>query len=505
MGSAMFDVDEILGSKGNVKAKRCKGGGVIYCKVLKHEGMGDFNLQLRGIKLKNVEGLFRKSDPFFEVLRSTNSGWDTVFRSPPVMDNLNPTWPEAHMDVAILCGGNTNKNIKIVIYDFEKKGDHEFMGEFETTVGGLIAARSFAQGADVNDVNLASAFNITKKGKESGNVVVLRADISGMEEKKKKQKKQREVPPPVAEPVVAPYAPPASFDPPAAQPYAPTAPPPYATPAAAAPAYVPAPPKPTFIDYVSGGCEINLGVAIDFSASNGDPRQPGTPHFLKGNEKNDYETAIATVGKVLSAYDTDHQHSVWGFGAKYGGVIRHVFQCGPAPEVNGVDGILEAYRSTFRTGLGMSEPTDIEDVVRAAAAKAVQGQSIAQARGGQSYSILLILTDGKITDVNKAANAIRTVCDSPLSIVIIGIGDADFRGMNYLDDMQADRDIVQFVPFNQYRHDKHALSAATLSEIPDQLVGYFLKHGIHPNPPEQQSMDDIAIDNHDENEEFTFY
>mmetsp|Transcript_68021 Transcript_68021/g.100948 ORF Transcript_68021/g.100948 Transcript_68021/m.100948 type:complete len:113 (+) Transcript_68021:299-637(+) len=54
--------------------------------------------------------------------------------------------------------------------------------------------------------------------------------------------------------------------------------------------------------------------------------------------------------------------------------MRNIFQCGPAPEVNGVEGILDAYRSTFKTGLAMSEPTDISEVVEAAAAKASQAQ-----------------------------------------------------------------------------------------------------------------------------------
>ena len=33
--------------------------------------------------------------------------------------------------------------------------------------------------------------------------------------------------------------------------------------------------KDMFVDYISGGCELNVAVAIDFTGSNGDPRQPG--------------------------------------------------------------------------------------------------------------------------------------------------------------------------------------------------------------------------------------
>ena len=33
--------------------------------------------------------------------------------------------------------------------------------------------------------------------------------------------------------------------------------------------------KEMFLDYIAGGCELNVAVAIDFTGSNGDPRQPG--------------------------------------------------------------------------------------------------------------------------------------------------------------------------------------------------------------------------------------
>eukprot|EP00957_Ditylum_brightwellii_P013208 997094-Ditylum_brightwellii.AAC.1 len=66
--------------------------------------------------------------------------------------------------------------------------------------------------------------------------------------------------------------------------------------------FVPPPPPPTFIDYVSGGCDLNLCVAVDFSSSNGDPRKSGTLHYFHRNgvEKNDYEMAISEIGGVLA-------------------------------------------------------------------------------------------------------------------------------------------------------------------------------------------------------------
>src|SRR6185295_18762851 len=44
---------------------------------------------------------------------------------------------------------------------------------------------------------------------------------------------------------------------------------------------------PTFLDYIAGGTEINLVVAIDFTGSNGDPRTPKSLHYIGGQKDND--------------------------------------------------------------------------------------------------------------------------------------------------------------------------------------------------------------------------
>lgn len=73
------------------------------------------------------------------------------------------------------------------------------------------------------------------------------------------------------------------------------------------------------------------------------------------------------VGSILAKYDNDQLFPVWGFGAKYNGVVRHCFQCGSDTEVSGVPGIMEAYRGVFNTTLTMSFPTVLTEVIRTAA------------------------------------------------------------------------------------------------------------------------------------------
>ena len=47
----------------------------------------------------------------------------------------------------------------------------------------------------------------------------------------------------------------------------------------------------------------------------------------------------------------------------------------------------------------------------------------------------------------------------------------------------AARDIVQFVPFLQFRNDPMMLAKAVLEELPGQIVEFFYNKKIMPNPP----------------------
>ena len=108
-----------------------------------------------------------------------------------------------------------------------------------------------------------------------------------------------------------------------------------------------------------------------------DPRKPGTLHYLSPQGlRNDYEKAIAAIVSILAKYDSDQMFPVYGFGAKYGGVVRHCFQCGGAPQHHGVQGVLQAYHKVFQSGLIMSGPTVFNEVIQTAAAQAMSMQQI---------------------------------------------------------------------------------------------------------------------------------
>lgn len=63
---------------------------------------------------------------------------------------------------------------------------------------------------------------------------------------------------------------------------------------------------------------------------------------------NPYQTAIASVGKILEVYDRKKQFPVYGFGGRLrDGTVSHFFPLTGSyevPFVNGVSGIIEAYQ-----------------------------------------------------------------------------------------------------------------------------------------------------------------
>lgn len=100
------------------------------------------------------------------------------------------------------------------------------------------------------------------------------------------------------------------------------------------------------------------------------------------------------------------------------------------------------------------------------AAAATQQQTTSQ------YFLLVSITDGVIADLDETRQAIVNAAKLPMSIIIVGVGGADFSAMEFLDGdggrLRAPsgevtiRDIVQSVPFRQFRmlQKKHLLSVS---------------------------------------------
>merc|ERR1712124_228976 len=123
-----------------------------------------------------------------------------------------------------------------------------------------------------------------------------------------------------------------------------------------------------------------------------------------------------------------------------------------------------------------------------------------QEQSVEQYHILLILTDGVIEDMDDSKLAIIEASRHPMSIIIVGVGAADFKPMEVLDGdtgllshngLTAEHDIVQFVPYNKFEGDyaSEDLAHEVLREVPTQLVSYMASRGIQPGQKPQPRSD----------------
>lgn len=71
--------------------------------------------------------------------------------------------------------------------------------------------------------------------------------------------------------------------------------------------------KHSFLEYVFGGCDIDLSIAIDFTLSNGQPNNPESLHYFDPN-RNQYLQVIQQVGSILQYYNATKLINLYGFG-----------------------------------------------------------------------------------------------------------------------------------------------------------------------------------------------
>ena len=271
--------------------------------------------------------------------------------------------------------------------------------------------------------------------------------------------------------------------------------------------------QPSFIAYLRSGMNINLTIGIDFTGSNGAYTDSRSLHYLN-NGMNDYEKAIRSCGDILAYYDDDQLFPVFGFGFKFKNESNNNFGIynlnnypinnnTSDPNIHLIDNVLKEYRNFIKT-ITLWGPTNfapmINDLNREVKNNLNNGLVML-------YNILMILTDGQINDMQDTIDALVEASFLPISVIIVGIGNGNFGNMDILDAddnplydrkrRKADRDLVQFVPFNNYKNDPPKLAEQVLEEIPRQVVEYYQHKGIKPKDEDENEIKSSNISTQD--------
>ncbi|XP_061573715.1 copine-4 isoform X2 [Cololabis saira] len=435
LGSVECTLGQIISQRKLSKALLRPGGTVgktiVTISAEELTGNDDYiELSFSARKLDDKD-FFSKSDPFLEIYRvNDDATMQLVYRTETVMNNLNPMWKTFKVSLNSLCSGDHERKLQCTVWDWDSNGKHDYIGEFEATFKEM---RGAIDGRQVQWPCINPKYKVKKKNyKNSGIVILSQCKVIKMH---------------------------------------------------------------SFLDYIMGGCQIQFTVAIDFTASNGDPRNSCSLHYIHPYQPNEYLKALVAVGEICQDYDSDKMFPAFGFGAQIPPdyKVSHDFAVNfneDNPECAGIQGVVEAYQACLPK-LQLYGPTNIAPIIQKVAKTASQEVHTKEA---MQYFILLILTDGVITDMADTREAIVQASHLPMSVIIVGIGNADFSDMQMLDGDDGIlrspkgepvlRDIVQFVPFRNFKHaSPAALAKSVLAEVPNQVVDYYNSKGIKPKVP----------------------
>jgi hypothetical protein len=391
-------------------------------------------LRLSARKLDRADGPLRKSDPYFQVEQAVGAGVaarSVLYRSEVVKNTLDPSWRPATFTVRSHGRPPHAVEIEIRLVDHDDRSSHDVLGVVKCTLADL------APMATMDVINEARKARKGSKYSNSGYLIVEAATVAHV---------------------------------------------------------------PSLVAYTMGGCRMRFTCAVDFTTSNGPPQQPGTLHYTDGVTPSYYGQALDAVGSVIAPYmPGDQMLEAYGFGAVLPGQAPATtcfdfplnLASGPGGDarVVGVRGLMDAY-NTCVGNVQLSGPTNFAPILTRAMASSLGPGMPTQQQ--QHYSVLLILTDGQCADMPATIDKIVAASKAhPISIVIVGVGSADFSAMRQLDGDNkklvgstgtAVRDIVQFVQWKKGMSPVQ-LASEVLAEVPQALVEYMLDHNVQPNPP----------------------
>ena len=238
-----------------------------------------------------------------------------------------------------------------------------------------------------------------------------------------------------------------------------------------------------FIDLVENGLQIKLSFAIDFTNSNLIYTNPNSLHYIGNNEKlNPYENCLRCFGELISSYDFNHKIALHGFGAiiPSTGDTSHCFPVSLTkdPIVNGIEEAIRQYREALPK-ITLDGPTYLFPVFK---------ENLDMLKDDDDcptsiYHILVIITDGNNNDIDEMVRQLIKSERYPISVCIIGVGDENFSRMLQMDSRtkpledkdgyKSERDMCQFVRYNDFKDRPDKMTEYMLNIIPSQVEAYY--------------------------------
>ncbi|KAA0145631.1 hypothetical protein FNF29_07725 [Cafeteria roenbergensis] len=206
------------------------------------------------------------------------------------------------------------------------------------------------------------------------------------------------------------------------------------------------------------------GARSEEAAASGEAFPDGFPPSVLA--LNPYERVLGAVGRTLRAFDDDGVIPAFVFGDAETTDCSVRTLRSDGKDCVGLEGVLSAYRAEA-PGWRLSGPTSYAPAIDRAV------EIVRRSKG--NFHVLIIVTDGQVTDEAVTQAALRRASKFPLAVVVCGVGDGPWDQLRSLDDRVAGRDFdnLQAVFWHEVEakaaHPDAAFALAALMELPEQF------------------------------------
>ena len=247
---------------------------------------------------------------------------------------------------------------------------------------------------------------------------------------------------------------------------------------------------PSMLQYLSGGCSLDVMVGIDCTIANGEKGSENGLHYAASHWLNDYQAGLQKLGTIMENFSRGKHSNMWGYGAVIKKEVKEIQVFADSLRLG--KELLNAYNKSIVDDpeLELGESARLAPLIQAAIFRTIRAS-----KRRQCYTALCIFTAGKVDDLAETIDLICNAAeDAPLSIVIIGVGNRDFTAIEKLIADESGRlrdsrgipiarEIVSFVSFKQFAGNATEVVSEALKELPEHFVTHFVNNGTKPLPP----------------------
>ena len=198
----------------------------------------EFRITAHGVTTN--DSVLTTTDPYYMLERwnDQKEEWYPVWKSEVVFHKHNPAWAAASLPLLTVCGGNLDEDLGVTFWESHRHILDEFLGYPETSARDLVNTPQDGKRKPIK-CRKKVFFGATQKLQQVGEMQILRASLQEQN---------------------------------------------------------------TFLQYLNGGCELKLHLAVDCGAAIDHADGNAATHYVHGKWVNNYQAAIEKIGCILESY-----------------------------------------------------------------------------------------------------------------------------------------------------------------------------------------------------------